>query len=327
MLLNHSYSSPVFLNSVLHRAFIRCTSLLALEIFETGRENLNSPPLVALALATACGRTHFEKQPNQRTQGLAWAAGVRGINAHVVMPRNSVAIKLAAVRDYGGSITLCESSKIGREKAAAAVMSSLPDSMLVHSSNDPRVQCGHGTVGLELVSQVSELTKGADLDAVIVPVGGGGLISGVATAVKALCPGVKVIGAEPEKAAAAFRSKQSGTLCGNDGEQLPDTIADGLRTALGPKAWPVVRDSVDEIVTVSEEDIRLWMRVVYERMKLVIEPSAAVGVAAVMSPQVRGMPAEMKRVGVVLCGGNMDVTKLQYLLLGDENCAPSLELP
>lgn len=251
-------------------------------------------------------------------QALAWAANVKGVNAHIVMPRNSMAVKVAAVRGYGASITLCENTKTGREDACNAVLAGLPHSTLVHPYNDSRVQCGQGTVGLELVEQVRELTAGGvDLDAVIVPVGGGGLISGVATAVKALCPGIRVIGAEPEIAADAFRSKQSGSLCGHDCEGMPDTIADGLRTVLGSKTWPVVRDSVDEIVTVSEQEIRRWMRVVYERMKLVIEPSAAVGVAALMSPRVRGIPVnEVKRVGIVLCGGNVDVTALQGLMEG-----------
>lgn len=248
------------------------------------------------------------------TQALAWAARANGVNAHIVMPSNSMVVKMSAVRGYGASITLCENTTTGREKTAAAVLSALPHSVLVHPYNDPRVQCGQGTVGLELIQQVKDLSAGAGLDAVIVPVGGGGLISGIATAVKALCPGVRVIGAEPERAADAFRSKRSGTLCGHDCAGMPDTVADGLRTTLGSTTWPVVRDSVDEIVTVSEADIRRWMRVVYERMKLVIEPSSAVGVAALMSPRVRGMPSEMRRVGVVLCGGNVDVTLLQDLL-------------
>ena len=170
-----------------------------------------------------------------------------------------MAVKVSAVRGYGATITLCENTTTGREETAAAVLSALPHSVLVHPYNDPRVQCGQGTVGLELIQQVKDLTAGAGLDAVIVPVGGGGLISGIATAVKALCPGVRVIGAEPERAADAFRSKRSGTLCGHDCEGMPDTVADGLRTTLGSTTWPVVRDSVDEIVTVSEVDIRRWV--------------------------------------------------------------------
>ncbi|CAM9429752.1 unnamed protein product [Pylaiella littoralis] len=258
-------------------------------------------------------------------QALAWAAGVKGVNAHVVMTHNSTPVKVAAVRGYGASITFCDNSMSSRESTAAAVVSAHPLSTLVPSSNDHRVQCGQGTAGLELVQQVRELTGGADLDAVIIPIGGGGLISGMTTAVKALCPGIRVIGAEPLKAANAFRSRQSGRLQGHEGEGMPDTIADGLRTTLGSMSWPIVRDSVDDIITVSEEDIRTWMRVIYERMKLVIEPSAAVGVAALMSPHFRGMSHDMKRVGVVLCGGNVDVKSLQELLAGAGVPQPTAE--
>ena len=256
------------------------------------------------------------------SQALAWAAAAKGINAHIVMPNNSIAVKVEAVRGYGARVTFCENTKTGREDTAATVLSRLPNSAFVHPYNDPRVQCGQGTVGLELIQQVKEMTGGQSLDAVIVPIGGGGLISGVSTAVKALSPGIRVIGAEPNMAADAFRSKQSGTLCGHEGNSLPNTIADGLRTTLGSKTWPIVRDAVDEIVTVSEEEIRRWMRFVYERMKLVIEPSAAVGVAALMSPRVRGMPSDMKRVGVVLCGGNVDVNALQELLVLGAEVSP-----
>ncbi|CAM9315971.1 unnamed protein product, partial [Phaeothamnion confervicola] len=185
---------------------------------------------------------------------------------------------------------------------------------LVHPSDDPDVIAGQGTVGLELVRQVAEMTAGGRLDAVVVPVGGGGLLSGVAIAVKALCPGALIVGAEPAAADDAFRSKAAGKVCGHEpAGAAPDTIADGLKTTLGRHTWPVVRDVVDVIITVSEDEIRRWMRVVYERMKLVIEPSSAVGVAVVMSPEFRAMP-ELERVGVILCGGNVDAAQLGALL-------------
>lgn len=246
-------------------------------------------------------------------QALAWAVKARGAKSHIVMPNTSIGIKLASVYGYGASVRLCEPTKLGREKTAEEVLGEIPRAVFVHPSNDPNVICGQGTVGLEFVEQVKALS-GANLDAVIVPVGGGGLISGVATAVKALCPGIRVIGAEPEEADDAYRSKKSGELCFHQGEKEPTTIADGLRSFLGSNTWPIVRDSVDEIVTVSEAQIKHWMRIVYERMKLVIEPSAAVGVAALMSPRVRSLPSSMAKVGVVLCGGNVDMDKLQDLL-------------
>ncbi|CAN0503982.1 unnamed protein product, partial [Discosporangium mesarthrocarpum] len=175
-----------------------------------------------------------------------------------------------------------------------------------------------GTVGLEFVEQVRSMapTSGGHgplhLDAIIVPVGGGGLLSGVAVAAKGLCPGIRIIGAEPEGADDASQSKASGTLQGLK-EGQPDTVADGLKMVLGSHTWPIVRDVVDEIVTVKEEEILRWMAVIYQRLKLVIEPSAAVGVAALMSEGVKSRPG-LERVGVVLCGGNVSITKLIDLL-------------
>eukprot|EP00752_Nemacystus_decipiens_P008737 g7798.t1 len=322
----HVHRTPVLTNTYLNETsgrevFFKC------ELFQkTGSFKARGACNAVLLTPPEC-RDIVTHSSGNHAQALAWAASVKGVNVHIVMPHNSMAVKVAAVRGYGASVTFCENTPTGRESTAAAVVAEHPFSALVHPYNDYRVQCGQGTVGLELVEQVKELTGGADLDAIIVPVGGGGLISGVATAVKSLCPGIRVIGAEPQKAAAAFRSKQSGSLQGNDCEGMPDTIADGLRTTLGSTTWPVVRDSVDEIVTVSEEDIRRWMRVVYERMKLVIEPSAAVGVAALMSPHVRRLSAGLRRVGVVLCGGNVDVTLLQELLAGGGAAPPPIPIP
>lgn len=289
-------------------------SLLVIISCEQPRRNEEAQPHMrnmrtsANSAKVCCSRTRGT------VQALAYAARIRGVRAHVVMPRTSSPVKITATRGYGADITLCEPLKQAREDAANGLLSSIAGSVLVHPSNDPRVICGQGTVGLEFVQQVQELTAGVDLDAIIVPVGGGGLISGVATAVKALCPGTLVLGAEPEQAADAYRSKLQGRLCGHDCEGDPDTVADGLRTTLGSNTWPIVRDKVDEIVKVSEAEIKKWLRVVYERMKLVIEPSAAVGVAALMSDRVKNMSPDMHRIGVVLCGGNVDFAKLKDLM-------------
>ncbi|CAM9707850.1 unnamed protein product, partial [Choristocarpus tenellus] len=207
-------------------------------------------------------------------QGLAWAAKKVGMRAHVVMPKNSSTVKVAAVRGYGAEITFCEPTLESRQSTAKVMVEQL-NGLLIHPSDNPAVISGQGTAGLELIEQVRDMAVG-ELDAIIVPVGGGGLISGVTIAAKAMCPGIRIIGAEPLEADDAFRSKACGRLCGHD--EPPLTIADGLRTILGTHTWPVVRDLVDDIVTVSEGDIRKWMRVVYERMKLAIEPSSAVGV-------------------------------------------------
>lgn len=193
-----------------------------------------------------------------------------------------------------------------RIDVAARVERDTPNSCQIGSYNHAHVMAGQGTTGLELMQQI------ADLDAIIVPLGGGGLISGVATAAKGINPRIKIIGAEPANADDAARSKAAGERIPLD--HVPDTIADGLRTSLGTLTWPVVDALVDEIVTVSEEEIVTGMRLVWERMKLVIEPSAGVGVAVALGPRIKEMcGGNLKRVGVILCGGNQDLDKIPWL--------------
>jgi len=174
---------------------------------------------------------------------------------------------------------------------------------LVHPYNDPGVIAGQGTVGLEIVEDFTEV------EAIVVPIGGGGLISGVSIAARGLKPNVKVIGVEPLLADDAFRSKQSGELVVN--ESTPETIAEGLKTNLGANTWPQVRDLVDQIIRVSEDEIRNAMQLILERAKLVIEPSAAVGVAAVLRPEFTEQG--FKRVAIVLSGGNVAVSHLKNI--------------
>ncbi|MCA9285439.1 MAG: pyridoxal-phosphate dependent enzyme [Phycisphaerales bacterium] len=235
-------------------------------------------------------------------QALALAAQLRGIPAHIVMPRNSPKVKVAAVEGYGAAIRFCEPTQPAREALAAEVVAETGGT-LIPPYDHPDVIAGQGTIALEL------LEDHPDLDAIVVPVGGGGMISGVAIAAKGIRSGIRIIGAEPLGADDAARGKASGVR-----QPPPDarTIADGLRTGLGDLTWPVVRELVDEIVTVDETSIIAAMRLVWERMKLVIEPSAAVGVAVVLSEGFRTR-AEMPRVGVVLCGGNVDLETLPWI--------------
>jgi len=234
-------------------------------------------------------------------QALALAARMRGIPAHVVMPSNSAEIKKAAVRGYGGRIVECEPTLEARESTAARVIAETGGTM-VPPYNHPDVIAGQGTMALELLDECPQL------DAIVVPVGGGGLISGIALAAKALNPSIRIIGAEPALAGDAAASRRSGAI---QPPMPPLTIADGLRTALGPLTFPIVRDLVDEIVLVSEADIAAHMRLVWERMKLTIEPSAAVGVAVACG---EWMAKERNHadVGVVLCGGNVDLSGLPF---------------
>jgi threonine dehydratase len=176
-----------------------------------------------------------------------------------------------------------------------------------------------GTVALELLEQVRE-EHGVSLDAVIVPIGGGGLISGIATVVRTLQPETLVLAAEPANAADAFRSKETGALCKH--LSPPKTIADGLMTVLGVHTFPVVMSSVDEVITVTEAEIAAGVKVVYERMKLAIEPSAGVGVAVALGARVKALPPEVKNIGVILCGGNVDLGRLSEIFRMAENGGP-----
>jgi threonine dehydratase len=235
---------------------------------------------------------------------LATAARSRGLDCTVVMPTDAAAPKRRAVLEAGARIVDCEPTLESRETTLAREMATRA-AAVVPPFDHPHVIEGQGTIGLEILRQWG------DVDAVIVPVGGGGLIGGVATAVKGLNPGVAVIGAEPAAVDDAARGKASGV------RQPPTnapTLADGLRASLGTLTFPLVRDRVDHIHTVSETQIARWMRFAFERLKLVIEPSAAVGVAVAASPEFRAMVrhAGWRRVALVICGGNVDLDRLPW---------------
>jgi threonine dehydratase len=233
-------------------------------------------------------------------QALALAARLRGIDACIVMPKDAPRVKVDAVRGYGARIVFSGSAPEDRESALDDVVKET-GAEFVHPSDDLRVIAGQGTCALEILEEIPEL------DIVITPVGGGGLLSGTALAVHGVSPSTRVIGAEPAAADDAFRSFTTGTLfpSGN-----PKTIADGLRTSLGPNTFPLVRAYVSAIVTTTEDAIVRAMRLVWERMKVVIEPSAAVPLAAIMEGK---LEIKGKRVAIVLSGGNVDLDALPWI--------------
>jgi threonine dehydratase len=235
-------------------------------------------------------------------QALALAARLRGIPAHIVMPSTALPVKRRAVEGYGARVIECAPTLAARESTAAAVLAETGGT-LIHPYDNPDVIAGQGTAGLELLEQVP------DLDAVIAPVGGGGLVSGVCLAVKGMAPPVRVFAAEPAGADDAARSKAAGRLIP---QTAPRTIADGLLTSLGELTWPIIRDQVERVVTVTEEEIITAMRLAWERAKLLIEPSAAVPLAAVLSEEFRALPG-LKRIGVVLSGGNANLDRLPWM--------------
>ncbi|CAN5510409.1 pyridoxal-phosphate dependent enzyme [soil metagenome] len=228
---------------------------------------------------------------------LALAASDRGIAAHVVMPANATAAKLAAVAAYGARITLCEPTLASRESTLAAVVADT-GAIEIHPFDDDRIIAGAGTAALELLDDVPAL------DTVVAPVGGGGLLSGTAIAVTGRSPATRVVGAEPSAVDDAHRSLTTGARQPPTGSP---TIADGLRTALSDRTFAVITAHVEGIVTVDEDAIVAAMRVVWERMKLIIEPSAAGAVAAIATGQVPG-----RRIGVILSGGNVDLDALPF---------------
>jgi threonine dehydratase/serine racemase len=230
-------------------------------------------------------------------QALALAAKLRGIPAHVVMPRNASPVKRRAVEEYGGRVVPCEPTLAAREETVARVQAET-GAVLIPPYNHPAVMAGQGTAALELLADVPEL------DAIVAPVGGGGLLAGTCVAAR----DVRVFGAEPRGADDAARSKAAGRLIPQTG---PQTVADGLLTSLGDLTWPVIRDRVEQIVTVGEADIVAAMRLTWERAKLPVEPSSAVAVAAVLADEFRALDG-MARVGVILSGGNANLDALPW---------------
>ena len=230
---------------------------------------------------------------------LALAAKLRGIDAHIVMPSNAPEVKRAAVAGYGGKVTLCEPTLAAREATIAQIVERT-GAVLVHPYNDYRVIAGQGTAALELMQEIPSL------DVVMTPVGGGGLLSGTCIAVTGVSPAARIIAAEPQGADDAFRSLKAGKIIPMTD---PKTIADGLRSSLGDRTFAIMQKHVHEIITVSEEAIIHAMRQVWERMKIIIEASAAVPVAAVLQ---RNKNIIGRRVGIILSGGNVDLEKLPW---------------
>jgi len=230
---------------------------------------------------------------------LALAAASRGIPCWVVVPTNAPRIKADAVVRYGATVVPCEPGLRSREEGLTRVLEST-GATRVHPYDDYRVIAGQGTTAVEFLSQSPAL------DVLMTPVGGGGLIAGCAIAAKGIKPEIRVIGCEPANADDAKRSFESGNRVVVD---APDTVADGLRASLGVRNFAIILDYVDDIVTVSESEIIAAMRLVWERLKMVIEPSCAVPVAALMNGSLNPVG---RTVGVVLTGGNVDLDNLPW---------------
>jgi threonine dehydratase/serine racemase len=234
-------------------------------------------------------------------QALALAARLRGIPAHVIMPSNAASVKRRAVEDYGARVVECEPTLEARDAAAQRIQQQ-SGACLIPPFDHPDVIAGQGTVALELLEQVP------DLAAIVAPVGGGGLVSGICVAVRGIAPALRVFAAEPLGADDAARSKAAGRWVP---QTDPRTIADGLLTSLGELTWPILRDQVEQVLSVGEEEIVTAMRLLWERAKILAEASAAVALAAVLGERFRSLSG-LERVGVVLSGGNVDLDRLPW---------------
>jgi len=236
-------------------------------------------------------------------QALALAARELNIPAHIVMPSNSPACKVAAVKSYGANVIFCDPNDKARTDTAEKVASE-NNGLIIHPNQDPDVMAGQASIAMEIIDQMRDTPP----DAVLIPVGGGGMISGMAMYLKSVNPSIRVIGVEPLMANDCALSKRAGKLIPN--ASYPNTIADGVRTSIGENAWPIIRDLVDDVFELTEEEIIEGWRLGMERLKVVLEPTAGLGVAAITSPKFHEKYPDFKTVAVVLCGGNVDIPKI-----------------
>jgi threonine dehydratase len=292
--------TPVLTSSVLDAAtgaslFFKCENLQRVGAFKA-RGACNAVLSLAQDEARRGVVTHSS---GNHGAALAWAASRRGVPTWVVMPDNAPAVKQEAVKRFGAVIRFCPPTIEAREAACAEVQQDT-GATLVHPYNDWRVIAGQGTATVELLEQVP------DLDAVITPLGGGGLLSGTAIAGKGLRPGILVFGAEPEGADDAYRSLRAGQIIP---QTRPNTIADGLRSSLGSKTFAVLSAMIDGVGTVSEAAILRAMRLSWEALKLIIEPSSAVPLGGMLENK---FAIAGKRVGVILTGGNVDLDRMLW---------------
>jgi len=305
----HITRTPVLTSSRLDQAsgaslFFKCENFQKIGAFKA-RGATNA--VFALDDATAKRGVATHSSGNHGT-ALARAAKLRGIPAHIVMPKNSAKVKVRAVESYGAHVVFCEPTQDAREAACADVIAKT-GATLIHSFESEDVMAGQGTAAVELLEDV-------DVDLVICPIGGGGLLCGTAVAAKSIRPKIKVIAAEPanaDDAAQSFHAKKRMVT------EKKFTIADGLRTNVGERNFPIIQRYVDDIATVSEEAIVSGMRTIWETMKIIIEPSAAVPYAAIAERQPSsdyGLASKIdisgKRVGIILSGGNVDLDALPW---------------
>ncbi len=299
-IFNIIHQTPVLTSSSINeitgsQLFFKCENFQKVGAFKfrgaTNAVNLLSDDQLEKGVATHSSGNH--------AQALALAAKTKGVNAYIVMPSNAPKSKKEAVIGYGAKVIECTPTLEARENTLDAVVKET-GAYFIHPYNDERIIAGQATCAKELIEAIN------DLDYIIAPVGGGGLLSGTALAAHYFSSNVKVIGAEPMGADDAFQSLQKGEIIPSI---KPQTIADGLLTSLGDKTFPIIRKFVDSIITVDDDKIIEAMKLIWQRMKVIIEPSAAVPLAVVLENQ---DIFQNKRTGIILSGGNIDFDKIPF---------------
>lgn len=294
------HRTPVFTSETLNaltgkQLFFKCENLQKVGAFKfRGASN-------AVAQLTDEQKRHgvCTHSSGNHAQALALAARQQTIPACIVMPETAPTVKVDSVRGYGAEITFCEPTQAAREQTAEAVIARTGASF-IHPYDNPQVIAGQGTAALELLDEIP------DLAAIICPVGGGGLAAGTCLAAYGINPEIKVYAAEPQGADDTSRSFQTGE---RQPVGKPKTIADGLLTSVGELTWPILKEHLSDVLTVSDQHIIEAMQLMWTRLKLVVEPSGAVPFAALMNYQI---PAEIQRIGVIISGGNVDLKKLPW---------------
>jgi threonine dehydratase len=287
------------------RLFFKCENFQ-----RTGSFKIRGASNAILALSEQeAARGIVTQSSGNHGAAVACAAAWCGVPAFIVMPKNAPSVKVRAIEAYGGKITFCEPKVSSRNEVCARVLAET-GAALIHPFDNDQIIAGQATAAKELLEEIP------DLDAVFAPVSGGGLLSGTCLGAKGLRPGIQVFGCEPERADDAFRSLTSGQL---QSLESSDTIADGLRASLAPRTFAILRDNVERILLASEEETIAAMRTVWERMKIIIEPSSAVAIAPLLKPgaveslNLSGRASgPLSKLGVIFSGGNVDLSALPF---------------
>jgi threonine dehydratase len=304
------HRTPVLTSQTLNRMsgaqlFFKCENLQ-----RTGSFKIRGAANAILSLSEEDARRGVVTQSSgNHAAAVACAAAWRGMSAWIVMPQNAPRVKWEAVEGYGGKIEFCEPTISARKEMAAKVQVET-DAVLVHPYDDDRIIAGQATAAKELLEEIP------DLDAVLTPVSGGGLLSGTCLSARHLKPEIRIFGCEPARADDAYRSLQTGTI---QSIESSDTIADGLRASLAPRTFAILKRELAGVLLVTEEEIISAMRLLWERMKIVVEPSSSIAVAPLLKPgglATLKLPdradQQLPRIGIILSGGNVDLAALPF---------------